>query len=156
MTDIDPIRRRHNDFVSSHPCSTDTCDTRIVLDALDACMKLRSERHRNADICTLEKAALKADADRLAEAGRILLTMVAAIESQMMAHAQSLAEEILASHTPGTRKLEVNKETRYIEDVGPLEEEEWWCSGPDHDDACGGPWPCDAVRLARAVKEASE
>ena len=33
--DIVPIRRRHNDFVSSHPCSTDTCDTRIVLDALD-------------------------------------------------------------------------------------------------------------------------
>ena len=74
MTDIDPIRRRHNDFVSSHPCSTDTCDTRIMLDALDETMADRDERasrHVDSEYDLITRlVTARADADRLAEALR--------------------------------------------------------------------------------------
>jgi len=77
VSDLDTIRKRHWQNPDGKCASADhaypsswPCETRQVLDALDACMKLRSERHRNADICTLEKAAMGADADRLAEALR--------------------------------------------------------------------------------------
>ena len=70
MTDIDPIRRRHNDFVSSHPCSTDTCDTRVVLDALDSSRKAHRDAHEMASWYEDRERAAHADADRLAEALR--------------------------------------------------------------------------------------
>jgi hypothetical protein len=77
MTDIDPIRRRHNDFVSSHPCSTDTCDTRVVLEALDETMADRDERasrHVDSEYDLITRlVTAHADADRLAEALRQLL-----------------------------------------------------------------------------------
>ena len=68
MTDIDPIRRRHNDFVSSHPCSTDTCDTRIVLDALDESKADTLRMGQNWEDALTQRDAARVHADRLAEA----------------------------------------------------------------------------------------
>jgi len=72
MTDIDPIRRRHNDFVSSHPCSTDTCDTRVVLDALDESKADTLRMGQNWEDALTQRDAARVHADRLAEALRRL------------------------------------------------------------------------------------
>jgi len=63
MSDIDTIRQAHNDFVSSHPCSPELCDTRVVLDTLDRAL-VAAEGLADAD------KRHRADADRLAEALR--------------------------------------------------------------------------------------
>jgi hypothetical protein len=65
--------------------------------------------------------------------------------------AWTLAATILSEHQPGTRDLAVDPITGKIVDRGELPEERWFCDHSDHHDALGGPWPCDAVRLARLV-----
>ena len=72
MTRLDTIRERHNDFVSSHPCSTDTCDTRVVLDALDESKADTLRMGQNWEDALTQRDAARVHADRLAEALRRL------------------------------------------------------------------------------------
>jgi hypothetical protein len=104
--DIDPIRRRHNDFVSSHPCSTDTCDTRLVLDTLDETMADRDERasrHVDSEYDLVTRlAAARVHADRLAEALRALTdecyTMGYHAETPEMMGIHEMARDALRQH----------------------------------------------------------
>jgi len=70
MTRLDTINERHNDFVSSHPCSPELCDTRIVLDALDWSKADTFRMGHNWEDALTQRDAARADADRLAEALR--------------------------------------------------------------------------------------
>lgn len=62
--------------------------------------------------------------------------------------AEEMAREVLEGHVRVGEGWEWNAVDHRWDPSGPVKP---WCNNDEHDAAAGGPWPCDAVKLARII-----